>query len=110
MLDLSEEFDEENISTCVAYFQKMAPLKIWLEMEIGITGGEEDGVDNTNVKAESLYTKSEQVCSRNHDNYYNFLMKIGIKERISYSNDNCRQKNISIPVLRFPKSSKGLLN
>jgi len=61
MLDLSEEYDEENISTCVKYFKRMAKMKIWLEMEIGITGGEEDGVDNTNVKSESLYTKPEQV-------------------------------------------------
>jgi len=63
MLDLSEEFDEENISTCAKYFKRMAPMKIWLEMEIGITGGEEDGVDNTNVKADALYTKPEQVFS-----------------------------------------------
>merc|ERR1711973_502569 len=61
MLDLSEEFDEENISTCVKYFKRMAEVKLWLEMEIGITGGEEDGVDNSNVKAESLYTSPEQV-------------------------------------------------
>ena len=61
MLDLSEEFDEENIATCVKYFQRMAPMKMWLEMEIGITGGEEDGVDNTAVKADALYTKPEQV-------------------------------------------------
>merc|ERR1711868_262394 len=61
MLDLSEEFDEENIATCVKYFKRMAPMKLWLEMEIGITGGEEDGVDNTGVKAEALYTKPEQV-------------------------------------------------
>jgi fructose-bisphosphate aldolase class II len=61
MLDLSEEFDEENIATCVKYFKRMAPMKMWLEMEIGITGGEEDGVDNTAVKAEALYTKPEQV-------------------------------------------------
>merc|ERR1719268_735923 len=61
MLDLSEEFDEENISTCVKYFKRMAAVNLWLEMEIGITGGEEDGVDNTGVKAESLYTKPEQV-------------------------------------------------
>jgi len=61
MLDLSEEFDEENIATCVKYFKRMAPMKQWLEMEIGITGGEEDGVDNTNVKADALYTKPEQV-------------------------------------------------
>lgn len=61
MLDLSEEFDEENIATCAKYFKRMAPMKIWLEMEIGITGGEEDGVDNTQVKADALYTKPEQV-------------------------------------------------
>ncbi len=39
----------------------MAKVNLWLEMEIGITGGEEDGVDNTGVKAEELYTKPEQV-------------------------------------------------
>jgi len=61
MLDLSEEFDEENIATCVNYFKRMAAVKLWLEMEIGITGGEEDGVDNTGVKADALYTKPEQV-------------------------------------------------
>jgi len=61
MLDLSEEFDEENISTCVKYFKRMTNVNLWLEMEIGITGGEEDGVDNTNVKADALYTTSEQV-------------------------------------------------
>lgn len=63
MLDLSEEFDEENITTCAKYFKRMVAMKQWLEMEIGITGGEEDGVDNTAVKAESLYTKPEQVYS-----------------------------------------------
>merc|ERR1711970_1212359 len=51
MLDLSEEFDEENIKTCAKYFKRMAAVNLWLEMEIGITGGEEDGVDNTGVKA-----------------------------------------------------------
>ena len=43
MLDLSEEFDEENIATCAKYFKRMAAVKLWLEMEIGITGGEEVG-------------------------------------------------------------------
>jgi len=61
MLDLSEEYDEENISTCVKYFKRMHAVNLFLEMEIGITGGEEDGVDNTSVKAEALYTSSEQV-------------------------------------------------
>lgn len=46
MLDLSEETDEENIDICVKYFKKMSAMDIWLEMEIGITGGEEDGVNN----------------------------------------------------------------
>lgn len=61
MLDLSEEFDEENIATCAKYFKRMTAMKQWMEMEIGITGGEEDGVDNSGVKAEDLYTKPEQV-------------------------------------------------
>lgn len=47
MLDLSEESKEDNIATCAKYFARMAKIELWLEMEIGITGGEEDGVDNT---------------------------------------------------------------
>ncbi|KAF8234467.1 hypothetical protein L208DRAFT_1451643 [Tricholoma matsutake] len=61
MLDLSEEPKEENIATCVKYFKRMAPIGLWLEMEIGITGGEEDGVDNTGVDNASLYTQPEDV-------------------------------------------------
>ena len=61
MLDLSEESKEENIATCVKYFKRMAPMGIWLEMEIGITGGEEDGVDNTGVDNSSLYTQPEDI-------------------------------------------------
>ncbi|GLB33242.1 putative aldolase [Lyophyllum shimeji] len=61
MLDLSEEPKEQNIATCVKYFKRMAPLGLWLEMEIGITGGEEDGVDNTGIDNASLYTQSSDV-------------------------------------------------
>jgi fructose-bisphosphate aldolase, class II len=61
MLDLSEEPKEENIKTCVEYFKRMAPLGLWLEMEIGITGGEEDGVDNTGVDNSKLYTQPEDI-------------------------------------------------
>ncbi|KAI6151555.1 hypothetical protein BKA82DRAFT_4100540 [Pisolithus tinctorius] len=61
MLDLSEEPKEKNIATCVEYFKRMAPLGLWLEMEIGITGGEEDGVDNTGVDNAALYTQPEDV-------------------------------------------------
>ena len=61
MLDLSEEPKEENSATCVKYFKRMAPIGLWLEMEIGITGGEEDGVDNTGVDNNSLYTQPEDI-------------------------------------------------
>ena len=61
MLDLSEEYDNENIATCVKYFKRMVKIDQWLEMEIGITGGEEDGVNNENVDNEKLYTSPEQV-------------------------------------------------
>jgi fructose-bisphosphate aldolase class II len=71
MLDLSEETDEENIAICVKYFEKMAPLKLFLEMEIGITGGEEDGVNNENVDPEKLYTTPQQVNA-----VYNALIKV----------------------------------
>jgi len=63
MLDLSEEPDEENIAICVEYMKRMAKINIWLEMEIGITGGEEDGVNNEDVDPEKLYTSPEQVYS-----------------------------------------------
>lgn len=72
MLDLSEETDEENIKICEEYFKRMAPMKIWLEMEIGITGGEEDGVNNENIDPEKLYTSPEQVYA-----VYEKLSKIG---------------------------------
>ncbi|CAM9307582.1 unnamed protein product, partial [Laminaria digitata] len=61
MLDLSEEVDEENIATCKTYLERMNKMKIWLEMEIGITGGEEDGVDNTGLDQNKLYTQPEQI-------------------------------------------------
>jgi len=61
MIDLSEEDKEQNIATTKKYLQRAAPMKQWLEMEIGITGGEEDGVDNTGVDNNSLYTQPEDI-------------------------------------------------
>nr|ADE10089.1 FBP aldolase IIA [Tremella fuciformis] len=61
MLDLSEESKEDNIKECEHYFARMAKMNQWLEMEIGITGGEEDGVDNTGVDNNSLYTQPEDI-------------------------------------------------
>jgi len=61
MIDLSEEPMDENVGTCVEYMERMAKMDMLLEMELGITGGEEDGVDNTDVAQEDLYTKPEEV-------------------------------------------------
>merc|ERR1719453_49460 len=61
MLDLSEEPMEENIEICVEYLERMAKMDMLLEMELGITGGEEDGVNNEDVNPEDLYTKPEEV-------------------------------------------------
>jgi len=61
MIDLSEEPLEENIEICVDYLQQMAKLNMLLEMELGITGGEEDGVDNEDADPADLYSKPEEI-------------------------------------------------
>lgn len=61
MLDLSEEPIEENLDTCVGYFKKMAKLDMMMEIELGITGGEEDGVDNSEIDNTLLYTQPQEV-------------------------------------------------
>lgn len=62
MLDLSEEPLEENVETCKRYLERMSKIGMTLEMELGITGGEEDGVDNSNVDNSLLYTQPEEVA------------------------------------------------
>ena len=62
MLDLSEEPLEENITTCKEYMIRMDKLGMTLEIELGITGGEEDGVDNTDIDSSKLYTQPEDVA------------------------------------------------
>jgi len=62
MLDLSEDPIEENLDICVEYLQRMAPMGMTLEIELGITGGEEDGVDNTEADESDLYSKPEEVA------------------------------------------------
>ncbi len=62
MLDLSEEPIEENIEICCNYLKRMKPLGMTLEIELGVTGGEEDGVDNTDVDSSRLYTQPEEVA------------------------------------------------
>merc|ERR1719408_135246 len=57
----NEEPLEENVGTCVEYLERMAKIDLLLEMELGVTGGEEDGVDNTDVDSSRLYTQPEEV-------------------------------------------------
>lgn len=71
MIDLSEEPVDWNIQTTAKYLKRAAPMKQWLEMEIGITGGEEDGVNNEDVDNNSLYTQPEDIL-----NIYNTLSPI----------------------------------
>lgn len=71
MLDLSEESLDENIEICVKYLERMDKINCLLEMELGITGGEEDGVNNENVDEEKLYSQPEEV-----DKVYTALKKV----------------------------------
>ncbi len=71
MLDLSEEPIEENIEICKKYLARMSKIGMTLEIELGITGGEEDGVDNSHVDSSKLYTQPEEVAYA-----YEELMKV----------------------------------
>ena len=62
MIDLSEEPIEENIEICKKYLQRMSKMGMTLEIELGITGGEEDGVDNSDIDVSKLYTQPEEVA------------------------------------------------
>jgi len=62
MIDLSEEPIEENIATCKSYLERMKKMGMTLEIELGVTGGEEDGVDNTDIDSSKLYTQPEEVA------------------------------------------------
>ena len=61
MINLSEEPIEENIEICKNYLERMSKMGMTLEIELGVTGGEEDGVDNTDVDSSKLYTQPEEV-------------------------------------------------
>ena len=71
MIDLSEESIVENLEICKSYLERMSKMGMTLEIELGITGGEEDGVDNSNVDNAKLYTQPEEVAYA-----YEELMKI----------------------------------
>jgi fructose-bisphosphate aldolase, class II len=71
MLDLSEEPIKENIEISKRYLEKLTKLDMYIEIELGVTGGEEDGVDNTGVESSKLYTQPEEVAYA-----YEELMKV----------------------------------
>ncbi|WP_185883054.1 class II fructose-bisphosphate aldolase [Blattabacterium cuenoti] len=62
MLDLSQEPLEENVKICEKYFDRMKKIQMTMEIELGVTGGEEDGIDHSNVENNKLYTQPEEVC------------------------------------------------
>lgn len=83
MIDLSEESLEENIEICAQYLQRMSAMGMTLEIELGCTGGEEDGVDNTGLDSSALYTQPEDVAYA-----YEHLSKISNKFTIAASFGN----------------------
>lgn len=83
MIDLSEEPIEENIEICKKYLARMSKMGMTLEIELGVTGGEEDGVDNTGVHESKLYTRPEEVAYA-----YEELLKISPNFTIAASFGN----------------------
>ncbi len=83
MLDLSEESLEENIEISKKYLERMSKMGMTLEIELGITGGEEDGVDNSDVDVSKLYTQPEEVAYA-----YEELLKVSDKFTIAASFGN----------------------
>jgi fructose-bisphosphate aldolase class II len=83
MLDLSEEPLEENIDTCVKYLERMSKINMTLEIELGCTGGEEDGVDNTGMDNSQLYTQPQDVAYA-----YERLLKVSPRFTIAASFGN----------------------
>ncbi|MDD2724462.1 MAG: class II fructose-bisphosphate aldolase [Methylovulum sp.] len=83
MLDLSEESLEENIEICGQYLERMSKMGMTLEIELGVTGGEEDGVDNSGMDHSMLYTQPEDVAYA-----YEHLSKISDRFTIAASFGN----------------------
>ncbi len=83
MIDLSEEPLAENLEICASYLERMSKIGMTLEIELGITGGEEDGVDNSDVDNSLLYTQPEEVCEA-----YEVLSRVSDKFTIAASFGN----------------------
>ena len=105
MIDLSEEPIEENIETCKKYLERMSKIDITLEIELGVTGGEEDGVDNTDIDNALLYTQPEEVAYA-----YEELSKISDKFTIAAAFGNVhgvyKPGNVSLTPIILDNSQK----
>ena len=101
MLDLSEEPLEENIEICVEYLKRMSKMGMTLEIELGVTGGEEDGVDNSGIDNSKLYTQPEEVAHA-----YEELSKVSDKFTIAAAFGNVHGVYKSGSVKLEPKILK----
>ena len=105
MIDLSDEPILDNIETCKIYLQRMSKIGMTLEIELGVTGGEEDGVDNTNIDSSKLYTQPEEVAYA-----YEELMKVSDKFTIAAAFGNVhgvyRPGNVKLTPIILDNSQK----
>ena len=105
MIDLSDEPILDNIETCKIYLEKMSKIGMTLEIELGVTGGEEDGVDNTNIDSSKLYTQPEEVAYA-----YEELMKVSDKFTIAAAFGNVhgvyRPGNVKLTPIILDNSQK----
>lgn len=103
MLDLSEEPLEENIEICKQYLHRMSRLGMTIEIELGVTGGEEDGVDNTDIDSSRLYTQPEEVAHA-----YEELLKINSRFTVAAAFGNVhgvyKPGNVSLQPIILKKS------
>tara|TARA_Y100000746_G_C15437549_1_gene421358 strand:- start:579 stop:1655 length:1077 start_codon:yes stop_codon:yes gene_type:complete len=109
MIDLSDEPIENNIQTCKEYLARMSEIEMTLEIELGVTGGEEDGVDNTDIDSSKLYTQPEEVAYA-----YEELIKISKNFTIAAAFGNVhgvyRPGNVKLTPVILDNSQKFIKN
>ena len=109
MIDLSDETITENIETCKLYLERMSKIGMTLEIELGVTGGEEDGVDNTNIDSSKLYTQPEEVAYA-----YEELIKVSDRFTVAAAFGNVhgvyRPGNVKLTPVILDNSQKFVQN
>lgn len=109
MIDLSEEPLEENIAISKQYLERMSKMGMTLEIELGITGGEEDGVDNTNVDSSKLYTQPSEVAYA-----YEELLKVSPRFTIAAAFGNVhgvyKPGNVKLTPIILKNSQEYVMN